>query len=233
MARATGIQWTERTWNPVTGCLKVSPGCKHCYALSFAHRLQKMGSEKYANGFEPALHPYSLDEPLRRKKPTMWFVNSMSDLFQDAVPFSFVDEVLKRIEAKPRDIFQVLTKRAPRMREYFESRTVPSNMWLGVSVEDRRWGVPRIADLSRIDAAVRFLSVEPLLEDVGRLDLAGIHWMIVGGESGPRFRPLQIEWVRPLRDQCEAAGVAFFFGASSYGLELDLCPAIRYPLHTD
>ncbi|WP_031554077.1 DUF5131 family protein [Parvularcula oceani] len=211
MSGTTGIEWTERTWNPVTGCTKVSPGCKHCYALTLSKRLTAMGTPGYENGFEVTLQPDRLNQPLRRKKPTMWFVNSMSDLFHDAIPDEYVERVIDVIRQKPLDVFQVLTKRGERLRDFFDARSVPLNMWLGVSVEDRRYGVPRIAELRRTPAAVRFLSVEPLLEDVGTLDLHGIHWVIVGGESGPKARPLEASWVRSVRDQCSAASVPFFF----------------------
>ena len=211
MSTTTGIEWTERTWNPVTGCTKVSPGCKHCYALTLAHRLHRMGTPGYENSFEVTLQPDRLGQPLKRKKPTMWFVNSMSDLFHDAIPDHYVERVIDVIDQKPLDVFQVLTKRGERLRHFFENRAVPQNMWLGVSVEDRRYGVPRVSELQSIGATVRFLSVEPLLEDIGQLDLEGIHWVIVGGESGPKARPMKAEWVRSVRDQCAATSVPFFF----------------------
>lgn len=205
------IEWTEQTWNPVTGCLKVSPGCKHCYAETMARRLAAMGAPGYANGFRPTLQPQRLEQPLRRKVPTVWFVNSMSDLFQDAVPDEYIEQLLDVVRRTPQHTYQVLTKRAERLPAFFASRPVPENLWLGVSVENRRHGVPRIAYLRAVNARVRFLSVEPLLGDVGTLDLSGIHWVIVGGESGARARPMRPEWARSVRDQCEAAGVAFFF----------------------
>ena len=211
MTTTSRIEWSESTWNPVTGCTKVSPGCKHCYALEIARRLQAMGAPGYANGFAVALHEGRLDDPRRRRKPTTHFVNSMSDLFQDEVPSAFVDRVFDTIRACPQHTFQILTKRAERMAAYAAERAVPPNAWLGVSVEDRRYGVPRIAVLQTIRAAVRFLSIEPLLEELGTLQLDGISWVIVGGESGPRARPMRPEWARSVRDQCEAAGVPFFF----------------------
>lgn len=205
------IEWTEQTWNPVTGCIKVSPGCKHCYAETMARRLQAMGAPGYENGFQLSLLPERLEQPLRRRKPTMYFVNSMSDLFQDGVPIEFIDQVMDVIRAAPQHTYQILTKRSANMREYFSSRLVPDNAWLGVSVEDRKYGKPRIADLTNIDAKTRFLSVEPLLENLGSLDLDGIHWVIVGGESGFGARPMQAEWAIDIRNQCIRAGVDFFF----------------------
>ena len=205
------IEWTEQTWNPVTGCTKVSPGCKHCYAEVMARRLQAMGAPGYENGFKLSLLPERLEQPKRRKKPTMYFVNSMSDLFQDEVPFEFVERVMAVIDDTPWHTYQILTKRSARMREYFETHAVPDNAWLGVSVEDRRYGKPRIPDLQAIKAKTRFLSVEPLLENLGRVSLKGIHWVIVGGESGFGARPMREEWVLALRNQCERSGVDFFF----------------------
>ncbi|MDO9319090.1 MAG: phage Gp37/Gp68 family protein [Gammaproteobacteria bacterium] len=205
------IEWTEQTWNPVTGCIKVSPGCKHCYAETMARRLQAMGAPGYENGFQLSLLPERLEQPLRRRKPTMYFVNSMSDLFQDGVPIEFIDQVMDVIRATPQHTYQILTKRSANMREYFSSRLVPDNAWLGVSVEDRKYGKPRIADLTNIDARTRFLSVEPLLENLGSLELEGIHWVIVGGESGFGARPMQAEWAIDIRNQCIRAGVDFFF----------------------
>jgi protein gp37 len=205
------IEWTEQTWNPTTGCTKVSPGCKHCYAETMARRLKAMGAAGYADGFELALHPLRLGQPLKRKKPTVWFVNSMSDLFHEDIPDDYLDTVFEAIRATPQHTYQILSKRAERLPTYFAKRECPPNVWLGVSVEDRRYGVPRIDDLRRVKATVRFLSVEPLLEDVGALDLSGIHWVIVGGESGPKARPMRPEWVDAVREQCEEQGAAFFF----------------------
>ncbi|MBN49798.1 MAG: hypothetical protein CMN85_19525 [Spongiibacteraceae bacterium] len=205
------IEWTEQTWNPVTGCTKVSPGCKHCYAETMAKRLKAMGAPGYDNGFELSLLPERLNQPLQRRKPTMYFVNSMSDLFQDEVPLPFIDAVMDVIQATPHHTYQILTKRSGNMREYFETRLVPENVWLGVSVEDKKYGKPRIPDLLAIKARTRFLSVEPLLEDIGRMRLKGIHWVIVGGESGRGARPMQEEWVVNIRNQCLNVGVDFFF----------------------
>ncbi|WP_226649365.1 DUF5131 family protein [Microbulbifer variabilis] len=212
MATYSDIEWTEQTWNPVTGCVKVSPGCKYCYAEVMSRRLQAMGVPGYENGFrEVSLMPERLNQPLRRKKPTIYFVNSMSDLFQEAVPFDFVDKVMAVIEQTPHHTYQILTKRAERMREYFLTRSVPVNAWLGVSVEDKKYGKPRIPHLRAIKAKTRFLSVEPLLENLGKLNLRGISWVIVGGESGRKARPMCEDWALSVRDQCIRAGVDFFF----------------------
>lgn len=205
------IEWTEQTWNPVTGCTKVSPGCKYCYAESMAIRLKAMGAVGYENGFKLSLLPERLSQPLRRKKPTMYFVNSMSDLFQKEIPYSYIDQVFEVIKQTPWHTYQILTKRSGIMRHYFESREVPPNAWLGVSVEDKKYGKPRIRDLQKIRASKRFLSVEPLLEKLGRIPLSGIHWVIVGGESGAHARPMKEDWVIDLRDQCFNANVDFFF----------------------
>lgn len=205
------IEWTEHTWNPVTGCTNVSPGCKHCYARSFAERLKAMGASGYANGFAVTLHPERLLEPMKRKRPTVYFVNSMSDLFHDQVPAEFVERIIETIVRTPQHRYQILTKRADRMAAFFAERAVPANAWLGVSVENRRHGLPRITQLRGIAAPVRFLSVEPLLEGLGTVDLAGIDWVIVGGESGMRARPMVLSWVRELRDQCVRLAVPFFF----------------------
>ncbi|MDO8330308.1 MAG: phage Gp37/Gp68 family protein [Fluviicoccus sp.] len=211
MGTNSKIEWTERTWNPVVGCTKVSPGCKHCYAETMAHRLQAMRAPGYEDGFKLKLMPDRLDEPLQRKKPTTYFVNSMSDLFHEDVPFAYIEQVFDVIRRAPQHTFQILTKRADRLESFFFGRTVPVNAWIGVSVEDVKYGVPRIKHLQRVDASIRFLSVEPLLEDIGQVDLEGIHWVIVGGESGSRARPMQIEWVDNIREQCEESGAAFFF----------------------
>lgn len=205
------IEWTEQTWNPITGCTKVSPGCKHCYAETMSKRLQAMGAPGYENGFKLQLHHGRLKQPLKRQKPTMYFVNSMSDLFQNEVPFSFIDDVFEVIESTPRHTYQVLTKRSGRMRQYFSCRPTPKNAWLGVSVENKKYGLPRIQDLQAIDVETRFLSIEPLLENLGRVNLQNIHWVIVGGESGPKARPMKEEWALSIRDQCEKNGVDFFF----------------------
>ena len=176
-----------------------------------AKRLQAMGAKGYENGFDLSILPERLAEPLKRRKPTTYFVNSMSDLFHNGIPFEFLDQVFDVIRQTPQHTYQILTKRSARMRKYFSLRVVPANAWLGVSVENREYGLQRVDDLREIKAGVRFLSVEPLLEDVGEIDLCGIHWVIVGGESGPKARLMKTEWVETIKDQCEQDGVAFFF----------------------
>lgn len=251
----TSIEWTDETWNPVRGCTKISPGCKHCYAETFAERWRGVPGHPYEKGFDLRLVPEKLAEPLRRRKPTTYFVNSMSDLFHEGVPDEYIAAVFGVMAACPQHTFQVLTKRSERMHDFFpwlaasgvsahiygsnrgarwyawnrdigSAHVFPSsldykdpeqwpwplpNVWLGVSVEDRKYGLPRIDELRATPAAVRFLSVEPLLEDLGQLDLSGIGWVIVGGESGPGARPMEPVWAQSIRDQCVAAGVAFFF----------------------
>ena len=211
MSSRSKIEWTEHTWNPVTGCTKVSPGCKHCYAEEMAVRLKAMKAPGYENGFKLTLMPERLEQPLRRKKPTKYFVNSMSDLFHEEVPFDLIDRVFAVIDITPQHIYQILTKRSTRMARYFETRNVPQNAWIGVSVEDQQYGVPRIDDLRKVRASIRFLSVEPLLEDLGSICLDDIHWVIVGGESGRKAREMRPEWVENVRHQCQSADVAFFF----------------------
>jgi len=211
MSTYSRIEWTEQTWNPTIGCTKISAGCKNCYAETMARRLQAMGVSGYETGFRLRLMPERLSEPLERIKPTVYFVNSMSDLFHDKVPFEYIERVFDVMRRAPWHTFQVLTKRADRMARFFNRREVPPNAWLGVSVENRRHGVPRIDVLRHIDATVRFLSIEPLLENVMPLDLNGIHWVIVGGESGPKARPMRPEWVECIRLQCTQDDVAFFF----------------------
>lgn len=211
MSTQSKIEWTEQTWNPTVGCTKISPGCKHCYAETMAKRLQAMGMRGYENGFRLTLIPERLAEPLERRKPTVYFVNSMSDLFHEKVPFEYIRRVFDVMAHAPQHTFQVLTKRAERMAVFCRDVRVPPNVWLGVSVENRKHGVPRIDVLRAIDATVRFLSVEPLLEDLGQIDLTDIHWVIVGGESGRKARPMKPEWVDGIKRQCDLAGVAFFF----------------------
>lgn len=211
MTTYSRIEWTEQTWNPTVGCTKISPGCKHCYAEAMAKRLQAMGMRGYENGFRLTLMPERLAEPLERRKPTIYFVNSMSDLFHEKVPFSYIEQVFDVITQAHQHTFQILTKRAERMATFCRGRTIPPNAWLGVSVENRKYGVPRIDVLRGIDVTIRFLSVEPLLEDLGRVDLAGIHWVIVGGESGRNARPMRAEWVENVKRQCDASSVPFFF----------------------
>jgi protein gp37 len=198
------------TWNPVTGCVKVSQGCKHCYAERMAKRLHAMGSTRYASGFAPTLHPDLLDAPRRWARPRVVFVNSMSDLFQEAVPPEFIKRVFDVMAECQQHTFQILTKRAERLCALAEALSWPRNVWMGVSVENERV-LSRIADLQRVPAAVRFLSCEPLIGPLDDLPLKGIHWVIVGGESGPGARPMRREWVASILRQCRAAGVPFFF----------------------
>lgn len=210
MAGKSSIEWTEATWNPLTGCTKISPGCKHCYAERLAKRLQAMGNPNYADGFKLALHEHALEIPLRWKRPTTIFVNSMSDLFQNGVPLEFVQRIFSVMRRAHWHRFQVLTKRAERLAAMAPSLDWAPNIWMGVSVENRDY-VDRIEDLRATGARVKFLSLEPLLGPLPDLDLRGIHWVIVGGESGPKARPMREEWVLEIRRQCSAAGVAFFF----------------------
>ncbi len=205
------IAWTAPTWNPVTGCTKISPGCQHCYAEAMARRLQAMGAPGYARGFELTLHADRLDQPLGRRKPTVYFACSMADLFHDHVPDAFIERVLAVARHTPRHTDLLLTQRAERLPRFFANRPVPANVWLGVTVEDRRYGLPRIDRLRQVPARVRFLAVEPLLEDLGPLNLDGIHWAIVGGESGPDARPMREAWALSEGDRCAAAGVDFLF----------------------
>jgi len=211
MATNSRIEWTEQTWNPTVGCTKISPGCKNCYAEVMARRLRAIGVHGYESGFRLTLLPERLAEPLERRKPTIYFVNSMSDLFHEKVPFEYIHQVFDVMARAPQHTFQVLTKRAGRMAEFCRGIAVPANVWLGVSVENRKHGLPRIPILRGINAQVRFLSVEPLLEDLGGIDLSGIHWVIVGGESGKKARPMRPEWVENVKHQCDEADVAFFF----------------------
>jgi protein gp37 len=211
MAQTSRIEWTEATWNPTVGCTKISPGCKHCYAEAMAKRLHAMGTPGYENRFKLTVLPDRLDEPLRRKKPTVYFVNSMSDIFHKNVSDDYIDQVFDVISRCPRHTFQILTKRAERLATFFQNRVPPGNAWIGVSVEDRKYGLPRIDALRQVNAHIRFLSVEPLLEDLGEIDLVDIHWVIVGGESGPKARPMRREWVEDIQRQCQEQSVQFFF----------------------
>ncbi len=211
MTTQSRIEWTEMTWNPTVGCTKISAGCKNCYAETMAKRLQAMGMRGYENGFKLSLMPDRLGEPLARNKPTVYFVNSMSDLFHEKVPFAYIQKVFDVMGQAHQHTFQVLTKRAERMAKFCDGIAVQANVWLGVSVENRKHGLPRVPVLQSIGARVRFLSIEPLLEDLGTFDLSGIRWVIVGGESGPRARPMKPTWVDGIKEQCDAAGVAFFF----------------------
>jgi protein gp37 len=210
MATTSSIEWTEMTWNPVTGCRKVSQGCKHCYAERMAKRLHAMGSGRYRNSFEPTLHEDLIDLPKRWRKPRIIFVNSMSDLFQEEVPDDFVRSVFDTMRDCPQHTFQILTKRSERLRDLGPSLSWPNNVWMGVSVEDDRV-LDRIRHLARVPAKVRFLSCEPLIGPLTRLPLKNIHWVIVGGESGPGARPMNPVWVESIQEQCSRASVAFFF----------------------
>jgi protein gp37 len=204
------IEWTEATWNPVTGCSKVSAGCLHCYAERMAARLQAMGQKNYRNGFLVTCHPQMLELPKRWKKPRLIFVNSMGDLFHEQVPLAFVQQCFAVMRETPQHTYQLLTKRSRRLAEVVGDLVWPANLWMGVTVESQA-EVKRIIDLRRVSAAVRFLSIEPLLGPIKKLDLSGINWVIVGGESGPKARPMKEEWVVAIRDQCLQDGVAFFF----------------------
>ncbi len=210
MADHSTIEWTDATWNPVRGCTKVSAGCKHCYAETFAERWRGIPGHPYEQGFDLRLVPEALELPLKWKKGRRVFVNSMSDLFHEAVPSEFIEDVVSVMRACPQHRFQLLTKRSARLRQLGTSLDLPENVWLGVSVEDERQ-LQRIHDLVTVPAAVRFLSLEPLLGPLDKIPLEGVHWVIVGGESGPGARPIDPAWVRGIREQCTRAGVAFFF----------------------
>jgi protein gp37 len=209
MAKSS-IEWTESTWNPLTGCNKISPGCKNCYAERMAGRLKLMGQQNYRNGFDLTLQPHMLDRPLGWKKPQTVFVNSMSDLFHKDVPLDYVQRVFETMRKAHWHRFQVLTKRGERLEELAPAIDWPDNVWMGVSVETLRY-TPRIDNLRITSAKVKFLSLEPLLGPLPGLDLSGIHWVIVGGESGPGARPMEEDWVRNILEQCQDAGVPFFF----------------------
>jgi protein gp37 len=211
MATNSTIEWTEMTWNPVTGCSKVSDGCRHCYAERMALRLQAMDNPRYGNGFKVTLHNDLVDLPYRwGRRPRTVFVNSMSDLFHEDVPVDFIRRVFEAMAANPQHVFQVLTKRSARLRDVAPQLPWAENIWMGVSVEDDRV-LHRIQDLQAVQARVRFLSCEPLIGPLEDLPLQGIHWVIVGGESGPGARPMRPEWVESVLRQCRAEGVPFFF----------------------
>ncbi len=245
MSDKSKIEWTDATWNPVRGCTKISPGCKHCYAEVFAERFRGVPGHPYEQGFELRLVPEKLGEPLKWKARRFIFVNSMSDLFQSGVPDDYVIRVAEVMSTAKWHTFQVLTKRADRMQNLLNSKlrfaANSAHIWWGVSVENRTYGLPRIEQLRAAKVAMRFLSVEPLLEDLGTLDLTGIHWVIVGGESGPGARPLRKEWVLSIRDQCKRAKVPFFFkqwggvqksknGRVLDGRTYDAIPTVIFPL---
>jgi len=231
VSQQSNIEWTDATWNPVRGCRKVSPGCAHCYAETFAERFRGVPGHPYEQGFDLRLVPEKLVDPLFWKTPRMIFVNSMSDLFQDGVPDQFVHCVGDVMHVANWHTFQVLTKRSERMRDLLNSEldsiAREAHIWWGVSVENRKHGLPRIEHLRNANVRTRFLSIEPLLEDLGDLDLTGISWVIVGGESGHGARPMERDWVMKIRDQCAAASVPFFFKQwggvrkSERGRELD------------
>lgn len=210
MGLNSSIEWTESTWNPITGCTKISIGCKNCYAERMAKRLQAMGQTNYARGFQVSLHENALELPIGWKKPQMVFVNSMSDLFHQKVPEKFIHKVFNVMRRASWHTFQVLTKRAERMEAFGRKLDWPANVWMGVSVESKK-NLYRLEHLRRTSACVRFISFEPLLERLGKIKLNDIHWAIVGGESGPGARPIKKEWVIEIRDQCIMAGVPFFF----------------------
>ena len=210
MATNSPIEWTDATWNPVTGCSKISPGCKHCYAEKMANRLKAMGQANYRNGFELTLQPQMLELPLHWKTPKRIFVNSMSDLFHVDVPLSYIKQVFDVMRRAHWHQFQVLTKRAERIEELSAQLKWEPNIWMGVSVENEKYAY-RIDHLRKTGAHVKFLSIEPLIGPIGKLNLRGIDWVIVGGESGPGARPMDAEWVTGIRDQCQRADVAFFF----------------------
>lgn len=215
MSEHSAIEWTDATWNPVRGCTKISPGCTHCYAETFAERFRGVPGHPYEQGFDLRLVPQKLADPLRWRTSRMIFVNSMSDLFHEGVPDEYVVAVAKIMQQADWHTFQVLTKRSERLGALLKTKirfaADAPHIWWGVSVENRKHGLPRLEHLRVAPASVRFLSLEPLLEDLGTIDLAGIHWVIVGGESGPGAQPMRREWVMSLRDQCRAAGVPFFF----------------------
>ncbi len=236
MGDSSAIEWTDATWNPVTGCTKVSPGCKNCYAERLALRLQAMGNPRYRAGFTVTLHSDQLGLPLRWRQPKRIFVNSMSDLFHEEVPDDFIQSVFEVMARAHWHTFQVLTKRADRLLTLAPHLSWAPNIWQGVSVETVQY-FWRIEGLRKVQAAVRFLSLEPLLGALPDIPLDGIHWAIVGGESGPKHRPIRAEWVRAIREQCNAAGVKFFFkqwggstpktgGRTLDGREWDAMPAI-------
>jgi protein gp37 len=214
MALKSAIEWTNATWNPVTGCTKVGPGCDNCYAERIAERFRNIKGHPFENGFDLTLRPGRLEQPLAWKKPKMVFVNSMSDLFHKDIPKEFIERIFETMEKANQHIFQILTKRSSLMRNFVNQRykgaKLSEHIWLGVSVEDLSKRI-RIKHLQQTNASVRFLSVEPLIGEPGILDLSGVHWVIVGGESGPKARPMKPEWVRSVRDQCINQNVSFFF----------------------
>lgn len=242
MSLNSQIEWTDATWNPVRGCTKISPGCKHCYAETFAERFRGVPGHPYEQGFDLRLVPEKLTEPFSWRTPKLVFVNSMSDLFQPGVSDEYIEAVCRVMVKTNWHTYQVLTKRSERLRELLRGRlqfaAEQKHIWWGVSVEDRQYGLPRVDDLRDAPATVRFLSVEPLLQDLGNIDLSGISWVIVGGESGPGARPLRKEWVVSIREQCRLARVPFFFKQwggtrkSRTGRKLDGQTYDQYPHRT-
>ncbi len=210
MAMNSKIEWTEATWNPVTGCTKISAGCQNCYAYTMAQRLHAMRNPRYKNGFSITLHEDLIKKPLTWKTPKRIFVNSMSDLFHEDIPFEFIKETFKTMNEASWHTFQILTKRSERLKELAPQLTWTPNIWMGVTVENSDVKY-RIEDLKTIPASIKFLSLEPLLSDLGELNFSGIDWVIVGGESGPKSRPMDIQWVRPIRDYCLNNNIPFFF----------------------
>ena len=214
MGAKSAIEWTDATWNPVTGCTKITRGCDHCYAERFAERFRGTPGHPFKDGFDLKLRPERLSQPLSWKRPRKVFVNSMSDLFHKRIPTAFIDRVFDTMEAANRHIFQILTKRSSLMKNYlrrrYGSRAAPQHIWCGVSVEDQT-ATTRIRHLRQTPISTRFLSIEPLLGPIGNVDLEGIAWVIVGGESGPKARPMQLAWVIDIRDRCKREGVPFFF----------------------
>ncbi len=210
MSHNSSIEWTTTTWNPTTGCTKISPGCKYCYAERLAHRLKLMGQEKYANGFSLTLHPEVVTDPYSWKKPRIVFVDSMSDLFHEEIPLDFIKSIFKVMLNTPQHTYQILTKRAEKLHELSDQLSWPNNVWMGVTVETSEYR-SRIDLLRQVPAKTRFLSLEPLLEPIKGIDLNDISWVIVGGESGPHARPMEKDWVRSIQTQCSVARVPFFF----------------------
>jgi protein gp37 len=210
MATKSSIEWTDTTWNPVTGCSKVSSGCKYCYAERMAKRLQAMEQARYKNGFQVTLHHDLIEQPLRWQKPRVIFVNSMSDLFHEDIPLEFIQQIFATMEKCPQHIFQILTKRSQRLRELAHLLPWPENVWMGVSIENTST-LYRVHDLQHVLSCVRFLSCEPLLGPLNPMPLEGIHWVIVGGESGPGARPMRTEWVEAILQQCQEQDIPFFF----------------------
>lgn len=241
MADNSAIEWTDATWNPVTGCTKISAGCDHCYAERFAERFRGVEGHPFESGFDLTMRPDRIGQPLVWRRPRMIFVNSMSDLFHKQIPRAFVEQVFDTMERADWHTFQVLTKRSSRLRDFvnrrYKHRPPPAHVWLGVSVEDGS-KLSRVRHIRDANAGVRFLSVEPLIGPIGAIDLTGIHWVILGGESGPGARPLRLEWAREVRDSCISQNVAFFFKQwggfrpKSGGRELDGMEWSEFPDHT-